>query len=71
MAEHSVFNRETLLDTLVNVVPLGILAFFFLVFLLVNPWTGGPRLQGVLQILLVLVPFVLLALLTYETAKRI
>ncbi|GAA0252582.1 DUF6684 family protein [Haladaptatus pallidirubidus] len=69
MAER-VFDRETLLDTTVNVVPLGIMAFFFVLFLTFAPW-GGSSLVGLISLGLVIVPFIGLALLTYLTARAI
>jgi hypothetical protein len=66
----TVFTRETLLDTLVNIVPLAIIAFFVAFFLIQDPW-AGPLLSRVLQFALLVVPFALLALLTYAAAKRI
>lgn len=71
MAEHPVFNRETLLDSVVNLVPLGILLFFLALFLLVNPWTDLPNLAGLVSLALVVVPFAILVYVTYETALRI
>lgn len=65
-----VFDRETLLDTLVNVVPLGIILFFVVLFAVFNPFEGG-LLERVLQYGLLVVPFVLLAYLTYLIAERI
>lgn len=65
------FDRETLLDTVVNIIPLAILAFFTVAFLLFNPWNTGSTTERILQFVLVLVPFVLLAVLTYLTAKRL
>jgi hypothetical protein len=59
-----IFDRETLLDLTVNVVPLVIIGFFVVAFALVQPFGVDPFASG-LQFLLLLVPFVLLALLTY------
>ncbi|WP_266076186.1 DUF6684 family protein [Haladaptatus caseinilyticus] len=70
MAER-VFDRETLLDITVNVVPLGILAFFFAVFLAFSPWSDGSSLVGLISLALVVIPFVGLAVLTYLTAREI
>lgn len=59
-----IFDRETLLDLTVNVVPLVIIGFFVVAFALFQPFGVDPLASG-LQFLLLLVPFVLLALLTY------
>jgi hypothetical protein len=67
----SVFDKETLLDITVNVVPLAIMAFFFVVFIAVNPWGGGLTLERVLQFVLVGWMLVGLAILTYLSAKAI
>lgn len=67
----SVFTRETLLDVLVNIVPLGILTFFFLLYMVMNPWTAESLLGRVLQVGLIAAPFTVLAVITYLVAKRI
>lgn len=67
----SAFDRETLLDALVNFVPLAILAFFLVLFVVFDPWAGGSLLGRALQMGLIVAPFVLLAYLTYEIMKRI
>jgi len=66
-----VFNRETILDALVNIVPLGIIAFFLGLFLLSNPWSAGSFGGRVIQMGLLTFPFLLLVIITYATAKRI
>jgi hypothetical protein len=65
-----IFDRETLLDLVVNGVPLFILLFFTVGFLVFNPFGFDPLASG-LQFALVVVPFVLLALLTYFSARAI
>ena len=65
---HSVWNRETLLDITVNVVPLFILGFFIALFLLTSPWGSQPFYEAI-SIGLTLIPLVLLGLLTYIAAK--
>ncbi|WP_458206496.1 DUF6684 family protein [Haladaptatus sp. NG-SE-30] len=69
MAE-SVFDRETILDLTVNIIPLGIMAFFLVLFIVLSPWTGSLFID-VIGWGLIVVPFVLLALLTYVAAKKI
>jgi hypothetical protein len=65
-----IFDRETLLDLVVNGVPLFIMLFFVVAFAVVNPFGFDPLASG-LQYALVIVPFVLLAILTYFSAKAI
>lgn len=65
-----IFDRDTLLDLTVNFVPLFIMAFFVVGFLLVNPWGFDPLASG-LQFGLLLAPFVALAVLTYYSGKAI
>ncbi|WP_336034431.1 DUF6684 family protein [Halobacterium yunchengense] len=67
----SIFDKETILDLTVNIVPLAILAFFILAFALVNPWGGGLSLERGLQFVLVAWVFVALAILTYAAAVKI
>lgn len=64
------FDRETLLDLVVNGVPLFILLFFTVSFLVVNPFGFDPLLTGV-QHALIVMPFVSLVLLSYLSAKAI
>lgn len=65
------FDRDTLLDLTVNIVPLAILGFFFVVFIALNPWGGGFTLERGLQFVLVGWMFVGLTILTYYAAKAI
>ncbi|WP_137286595.1 DUF6684 family protein [Halorussus salinisoli] len=67
---HPVFNRETLLDISVNIIPLVILAFFIAVLLLTSPWPSS-LFMTVIALGLHLIPLVLLALLTYVAAYYI
>ncbi len=68
----TIFDKDTLLDLTVNIVPLAILGFFFAGFILVNPWGEGTiSLERVLQFAIVGVTFIALAHLTYVSAKRI
>lgn len=67
-----IFDRDTLLDLTVNVIPLGILAFFIVVFLVYAP---GPfafdSVFTTVQLAIVITTFVLLAVLTYYAGKAI
>jgi hypothetical protein len=65
-----IFDRETLLDLVVNGIPLFILLFFLAAFAVVDPFGFDPLASG-LQFALVAVPFVLLAVLTYVSARAI
>jgi hypothetical protein len=64
------FDRDTLLDLLVNVIPLAIMAFFVAAFALFDPF-GGDSLGRAIQMLLLAAPFVALAILTYISGKAI
>ncbi len=65
-----IFDRETLLDLVVNAVPLFIMAFFVVAFAVFAPFGFDPLASG-LQFALVVAPFVLLLGLTYFSAKAI
>ena len=64
------FDRDTLLDLLVNVIPLVIIGFFVLAFAVFDPF-GGDQLGRAIQVLLLVAPFVALAILTYISGKAI
>ncbi|MFB6304362.1 MAG: DUF6684 family protein [Haloferacaceae archaeon] len=66
----TIFDRETLLDLVVNGVPLFIMLFFIVAFALVNPFGFDPLASGI-QFALIVFPFVALAILTYFSAKAI
>lgn len=68
--DRDVFDRETLLDLTVNVIPLGIILFFVLLFLVVAPW-GYTPVDTAIQMALLVAPFAALALLTYYSGKAI
>lgn len=67
----TIFDKDTLLDLTVNIVPLAIMAFFFVAFILVNPWGSGFTLERGLQFVLIGWVFVGLVILTYVAAVRI
>ena len=69
MAE-KVFDRETVLDLTVNVIPLVLLAFFFLVFVFVNPFGGGFVIMAI-QLSIVGMMFVGLAAITYYSGAAV
>ncbi|WP_135827489.1 DUF6684 family protein [Halorussus halobius] len=66
----SAFDRETLLDVSVNLVPMVIILFFTLLLLFASPFAPNLFLD-VVALGLHLVPFVLLGLLTYVSATVI
>ena len=66
-----IFDKDTLLDLTVNVIPLGIILFFVVVFLVVDPFSGLGAYGQVLSMGLLVVPFVALAILTYVSGKAI
>jgi hypothetical protein len=65
-----VFDRETLLDLTVNFIPLFIILFFIVGYVVYNPFQFG-SVGRILQYVLLVAPFVLLALLTYLSGKAI
>jgi len=69
---HSVWNKETILDALVNIIPLGIILFFVGVFALSTPagW-GEVSIITAVQFAILLVMLVALSILTYLIAERI
>ena len=66
------FDRDTLLDLTVNVIPLAMLAFFLVAFLVYAP---GPfafdSVLSTVQLAIVFTTFVLLAVLTYYAGKAV
>lgn len=66
----TIFDRETLLDLVVNGVPLFIMLFFIVAFAVVNPFGFDPLASGI-QFALIVFPFVGLAILTYFSARAI
>jgi hypothetical protein len=64
------FDKETLLDLVVNVIPLAIMLLFAVGFVVYDPF-GGDRLGRLLQFGLLAFPFVALAILTYLSGKAI
>jgi hypothetical protein len=65
-----VFDRETLLDLMVNVIPLGIIGFFIVLFAVNRPFGYDPLTSG-LQFGIVGLTFVGLVILTYYAGKAI
>lgn len=65
-----IFDKETILDLSVNIIPLLIILFFIVTFPLFNTW-GWELLPTVITLGLHVVPFVGLAVLTYVAGKVI
>ncbi len=65
-----VFDRETWLDLTVNVIPLVILGFFFVLFVVLNPFGFDPVFSAI-QLSIVGTMFVGLVALTYYAGKAI
>jgi uncharacterized membrane protein len=63
-------DKETMLDLTVNIIPLGIIVFFFVVFILYDPW-GWEPLFTVLALGLLVVHFTALAVLTWLAGRTI
>jgi hypothetical protein len=60
--------KDTLLDLVVNVIPIGILAFFSLLFLMVNPWGWDPF-PVLMTHFLTLFPLVVLVVVTWVAGR--
>lgn len=65
------FTKDVVLDVSVNIIPLGVILLFSLMFLVMSPWSIPASLLGVVQYLPVLIGFVGLAVLTYVGARKI
>lgn len=64
------FDKETILDLTVNIIPLGIILFFVVLFLVITPWESDPFILAI-HMGLLLIPLVSLAALTYVSGKAI
>ena len=65
-----IFERETWLDISVNIIPLCIIGFFVALFVVASPWEIA-GLTSIVGFALLIVPFVLLAYLTYFAAELV
>jgi hypothetical protein len=67
-----VFNKETILDSTVNLIPFGILLFFFVLFAVAIPegWRTGALMDVYMWTIMISMIWGLLHL-TYATAKRL
>jgi len=64
------FERETWLDISVNIIPLLIIGFFIALFTVATPW----EIEGLTSVIgygLLIVPFLILACLTYIAASLV
>jgi uncharacterized membrane protein YczE len=66
----SVFDYETLLDISVNVIPMLIIGFFVVLFLVASPYPANFFIDGI-TVMLHVIPFVGLGILTYIAAHYI
>lgn len=62
--------RDTVLDLVVNIIPIGILAFFSLLFLAFNPWGWDPFPIAITHFL-TLFPLAVLVVVTYVAGRVI
>lgn len=67
----AVLDRETLLDLVVNVVPLGIILLFAVVGLVVAPLGYADLLTELVELGLLAVPFVVLAVVSYIAGRAV
>lgn len=72
MLDERVFNRETLLDTTVNLIPFGILTCFLVLFVVATPegWKDG-SLMSIYMLTLIISMIWGLLHLTYAAARRV
>lgn len=68
--ETEIFDRETILDLMVNFIPLGIIVFFIGLFAVFAPW-GFDLLPSMQMFAVMGLMFLTLAVLTYFSAKAI
>jgi len=68
--ETEIFDKDTILDLMVNFIPLGIILFFFGAFAIYAPW-GFDLMPSALMFGIMGIMFVALAILTYVSAKAI
>ena len=67
----TIFDRDTLLDLTVNAIPLGIILFFAVGYLIFDPFGNLDLFGKLIMIGLHVVPFVGLLVLTYVSGKAI
>ena len=68
--EKELFDRETMLDLTVNLIPLGILLLFVLIYLVFNPFGFGSVISSI-QFAIIGAMFVALAALTYYSGAAV
>ncbi|MFC7203205.1 DUF6684 family protein [Haloferax namakaokahaiae] len=64
-------SEDTLKDLLVNIIPLGIIVFFMVTFLVFQPFGGGSLRTTLMSQMLLVVPLVTLGALTYVSGRLI
>ena len=64
------FDRDAILDLSVNIIPLGILLFFFGLYIVANPWGFDP-VFSTLQFALMALILIALLVLTYFSGKAV
>lgn len=67
----STFDRETLLDLMVNIIPIGIMLFFGVVYIFIIQYQRAWGFTSLVMFALIIVPIVSLGLLTYISGKHI
>lgn len=65
-----VFDRDTVLNLVINIIPLGIILFFVFLFFFFDPF-GSDVVAVFYSQLLLVVPFICLAVVTYYAGKII
>lgn len=64
------FDRETMLDLSVNIIPLGILVFFFGLYIFANPW-GFDAVFSTIQFSIMGLILIALLVVTYLSGKAV
>ncbi len=67
----SPFDRETLMDLMVNVIPIGIMLFFGIVYIYMIQVQHAWGFVSLIMFVLIIIPIVSLGLLTYISGKFI
>ena len=67
---YDVFDKETLLDISVNIIPIVIILVFIVVVVFTDPWPFDPVAEAI-ALGLHIVPIVSLSILTYVAARYI
>lgn len=65
-----IFDRDTMLDLSVNIIPLAVLLFFVLLFAVIAPFPGDSVII-VVQMSIIIITGIALAILTYYSGKAV